>query len=286
MSEVILRQEVETLYQHAADSRQEFCIDLEGEAPDGRLVWEWMDYARKDNAVRALNNLIEGEDFLLRRSAEQTTGSGGHNRATAVFSRTGFKRFGMLARTERGRQIRDYYIECENRLQLGMSQPTAMNGVMDEIKVAHAELAAIVATFGTGVKHELTDIRLDVGELKTGQQQLISDVAELKKSRHKRRAPSKKHQALYLETVEKGYGGACPCCRQHKPHMEFDHWYDRSQAGLDEVWLICTDCNRKLGAGGDQGRKAYERQFHGFQDRLTDFANGFQTELDLPAQAG
>lgn len=282
MSEVILRQEVETLYQHAADSQQEFCIDLEGEAPDGRPVWEWMDYARKDNAVRSLNSLIEGEDY---QSAEVRTVAGGSPRHSIRFSRVGFKRWGMLARTERGRQIRDYYIECEKRLQLGMSQPTAMNGVMDEIRVAHAELAAIVSTFGTGVKHELTDIRQDVGELKEGQHYLINEVEALKKSRHRRKAVPIKHQNLYRETVQKSYGGVCPCCKQQKPHFEFDHWYDRSQAGLDEVWLICTDCNRKLGAGGDQGRKAYERQFHGFQDRLTDFANGFQTELDLPAQA-
>ena len=178
MSDLALKGEVETLYQQAAASEQEFCIDLEGEAPDGRPVWEWMGYSTKGSATRSLSKLVEGVDFLLHNAVKQNLGSGGHNRETAVFSREGFKQWGMLAGTDRGRQIRLYFIECEKRLQLSMSQPTTMNGFMNEVKVAHAELASIVATFGTGVKHELTDIRHDVGELKTGQQQLINDVAE------------------------------------------------------------------------------------------------------------
>lgn len=275
MSEVILRQEVETLYQHAANSRQEFCIDLEGQAPDGRPAWEWMGYSTKGNAVRSLSKLIEGVDFL----SEVIKSSGGRPGEQILFSREGFKQWGMLAGTERGRQIRAYFIECENRLQLGMSQPTALNSVMNEIQVAHRDLTQIVIHGFNGVQSELKDV-------KTTLTSHTERLDRLEKTRHRRRAVPLKHQGVYRTTVEKSYEGACPCCRQHKPHMEFDHWYDRSQAGLDEVWLICTDCNRKLGAGGDQGRKAYERQFYGFQDRLMDFANGFQTELDLPAQAG
>jgi phage anti-repressor protein len=270
MADLMLKGQVETLYQQAQGSDQEFCIDLEGEAPDGRPVWEWMGYSTKGSATRSLSKLVEGVDFLTVRLES----SGGRPSETAAFSREGFKQWGMLAGTDRGRQIRLYFIECEKRLQLGMSQPTALNSVMNEIQVAHRDLTQIVIHGFNGVQSELKDV-------KTTLTSHTERLDRLEKARHRRRAVPLKHQAVYRTTVEKSYEGACPCCRQHKPHMEFDHWYDRSKAGLDEVWWICTDCNRKLGPGGSQERKAHERQFHGFQDRLLDFANGFQTELEL-----
>lgn len=279
MSDLALKGEVESLYQQAAASQQEFCIDLEGEAPDGCSVWEWMGYSRKQTAADSFSQMVAGVDYLVTEERKQVPHQGGWRTVTLKkfrLSREGFKQWGMLAGTERGRQIRLYFIECEKRLQLGMNQPTALNSVMNEIQVAHRDLTQIVIHGFNGVQSELKDV-------KTTLTSHTERLDRLEKARHRRRAVPLKHQAVYRTTVEKSYEGACPCCRQHKPHMEFDHWFDRSQAGLDEVWLICTDCNRKLGPGGSQERKAHERQFHGFQDRLLDFANGFQTELDLPA---
>ena len=141
MSDIALKGEVETLYQQAAASEQEFCIDLEGEAPDGRPVWEWMGYSTKGNAKASLSKLVEGVDFLLMEAHKQTNGRGGHNREIAIFSREGFKQWGMLAGTDRGRQIRLYFIECEKRLQLSMSQPTTMNEALEKILERQQALA-------------------------------------------------------------------------------------------------------------------------------------------------
>ena len=66
-SDLVLKGQVETLYQEAAASDQEFCIDLEGDAPDGQLVYEWMGYATKGSATRSLSKLVEGLDFLTSR---------------------------------------------------------------------------------------------------------------------------------------------------------------------------------------------------------------------------
>ena len=139
MSEVILRQEVETLYQHAADSEQEFCIDLEGEAPDPerRPVWKWMGYSTKSNAKASLSKLVAEVDF----SCSLMKSTGGRPSELILFSREGFKQWGMLAGTERGRQIRLYFIECEKRLQLGMSQPTGMNASLEKILERQQALA-------------------------------------------------------------------------------------------------------------------------------------------------
>ena len=158
MSELALKQQVETLYQQTAASSQEFCIDLEGEAPDGRPVWEWMGYSRKDSATRSLSKLIEGVDFLLHNSVGQTAGRGGHNREAVLFSRDGFKQWGMLAGTDRGRQIRLYFIECEKRLQLDMSQSTALNATVDR-------LAETVRAGLAGLYHSNTEIKQELGDL-------------------------------------------------------------------------------------------------------------------------
>ena len=74
MSELALKQQVETLYQQTAASSQEFCIDLEGEAPDGRHVWEWAHLSTVGNARRSVERkkqLIEGEHYLVIRSEIQ-----------------------------------------------------------------------------------------------------------------------------------------------------------------------------------------------------------------------
>lgn len=168
-SDLALREQVESLYQRAVSSDQEFCIDLEGEAPDGHPVWEWMGYSTKGNATRSLAKLIDGVDFLLISGDKQTIGRGGHNRETAVFSRDGFKQWGMLAGTDRGRQIRLYFIECEKRLQLGMAQPTALNGTLDRLAETVRIGLAGLYTSNAEIKQELGDLGQRVARLEEQQ---------------------------------------------------------------------------------------------------------------------
>jgi len=168
-SDLALKGQVETLYRQSAEGDQEFCIDLEGEAPDGRPVWEWMGYSRKDNAKASLAKLIEGVDFLLLKAQEQTSGRGGHNRETARFSRDGFKQWGMLAGTDRGRQIRLYFIECEKRLQLGMSQPTALNASIDKLAITVERGLAGLYQSNVEIKEKILDLDERVSRLEEQQ---------------------------------------------------------------------------------------------------------------------
>lgn len=161
-SDLALKGQVETLYRQAAASEQEFCIDLEGQAPDGRPVWEWMGYSRKDNAKASLSKLIEGVDYLVLKVQEQVPHQGGFRTATKeriLFSRDGFKQWGMMAGTDHGRQIRLYFIECEKRLQLGMSQPTALNAYMEQIAIAHQDLTHLVINGFNGVHSEIAGVK-------------------------------------------------------------------------------------------------------------------------------
>ena len=140
MADLVLRGQVETLYQHAADSQQEFCIDLEGEAPDGQLLWQWAHLSRADNARRSVvgkKQLIEGEHYLLLRSEGQVTSSNGvvqsREKVTIWFSVEGFELWLLMLDTPRGHEIRQFFRECHKRLQLEMSQPTGMNAALGKI---------------------------------------------------------------------------------------------------------------------------------------------------------
>lgn len=272
MSELVLKEQVNTLYQQATASDQEFCIDLEGEAPNGRPVWEWMGYSRKDNAKASLSKLIEGVDFLLLKAQEQTAGRGGHNREAVLFSRDGFKQWGMLAGTDRGRQIRLYFIECEKRLQFEMSQPTSLNQVMADIAVAHKDLTEIVM-------HGFNHMGHEIREVKAEQKAMRQDIECLKRHQNKRRPAPAKHRRIYEQIIREHYGGACPCCHKHGLALQEEHWFDRSLNGIDQMWLVCRSCNEELGVAGSPTRDAKKKQFDGFQGFVHYHSLGMQIEL-------
>lgn len=179
MSEVILRQEVETLYQHAADSRQEFCIPLEGEAPNGQLLWQWAHLHSSGTARRSVErkqHLIEGEHYLLCRSEKQVPHQGGmrsQETVTIWFSVEGFELWLLMLDTPRGHEIRQFFRECHKRIQLEMSQPTAFN----------AELAKLTRTVSNGLaglygsQHELKEQVAVIGD---GLEEVRQDVLMLK----------------------------------------------------------------------------------------------------------
>lgn len=164
-SDLALKGQVETLYRQSAEGDQEFCIDLEGEAPDARPVWEWMGYSTKGNAKASLSKLVEGVDFLC----QTIKSTGGRPAEQILFSRDGFKQWGMLAGTDRGRQIRLYFIECEKRLQLGMSQPTALNASIDKLAITVERGLAGLYQSNVEIKEKISDLDERVSRLEEQQ---------------------------------------------------------------------------------------------------------------------
>jgi len=150
-TDLVLRDQVETLYRGAATSDQEFCIDLEGEAPDGRLLWKWAYLSTAGNARRSVEGkkqLIQGEHYLVIRSEKQVPHQGGMRSTEVVrivFSREGFELWLLMLDTARGHEIRQYFRECHKRLQLGMSQPTTLNGALQVILERQQALAENLA---------------------------------------------------------------------------------------------------------------------------------------------
>lgn len=93
------------------DSPEPFPVDFD-------KAWQWLGYSRKDVAKRKLEaDFVEGTDFLLRNKVEQKEGSGGHNEQKIKLTIDCFKSFGMMAGTEMGKQVRQYFLECEKELK-------------------------------------------------------------------------------------------------------------------------------------------------------------------------
>lgn len=83
---------------------------------DFDIAWQIAGYSRKDHAKRKLTGktsyLIEGEDFAFLRSGESS--QGGRFSDLITMSCDTFKKFCLMARTEQGDNIRQYFIEAES----------------------------------------------------------------------------------------------------------------------------------------------------------------------------
>ncbi|NEZ61978.1 hypothetical protein D0962_04180 [Leptolyngbyaceae cyanobacterium CCMR0082] len=81
-------------------------------------AWKWIGYFQKSDAKKALLNsgFIEGIDFQVLRSVPQNS-KGGRPAKKLYLTVDCFKSFGMMAGTEKGKQIRQYFLECEKRVK-------------------------------------------------------------------------------------------------------------------------------------------------------------------------
>jgi hypothetical protein len=90
--------------------RKDFKINLDD-------VYEWVGFTRKDNAKRAVCKYLPETQYqvLLLPAEEQTDdGRGGRNRETVMLTVNGFKQLCMCANTDKGRRVREYYINMES----------------------------------------------------------------------------------------------------------------------------------------------------------------------------
>lgn len=112
-----LTDDVKSKLELLASSADQFPFDFDD-------VWPWVKYSSKQKAKQMLTkHFVSGRDFLLNLEVKQTTqGSGGHNREEICLTTECFKSFAMMAGTEKGREVREYYLECERKLK-AVTQP-------------------------------------------------------------------------------------------------------------------------------------------------------------------
>lgn len=285
MSEkLILESQVEKLVEQTYRADDEFCIDLDAlfEDETGEMIpiWRWVGFARKDHAKRkCINSLAKEIDYLLPFKEEQNLGSGGHNKIKILLTKDGFKQLLMLANTERGKQIRLYFIDVEKRYSSMMSQPTPVDqiiskviGAFDQInhKLSQRETDQLITNqilHEHEERHNQSDERHDKTEIKV-------DLLEKKfKKFETRKDPKKADKDSCMKLIQGSYyNNSCPCCGEKTEVWEIDHFYDSSKNRLSEIWPVCKPCNQNLGTGGDlkkgSFRKDKEIKFELFQQLL------------------
>lgn len=116
------------LAQNLIYSKEEFPVDLDD-------AYVWLGYSRKDNAKRKLvKYFIEGIDYSLLRSEEPTPAGGFSNKETIKLTTGCFKELGMLAGTEKGKQIRKYFLECEKIAKQVSNLPEELRQVLFQMQ--------------------------------------------------------------------------------------------------------------------------------------------------------
>jgi len=272
MSEkLILESQVEKLVEQTYNADDEFCIDLDALFADetGEMIpiWKWAGFARKDAAKRRLKNLVESVDFLLHTEVERNSGSGGQNKIKILLTKDGFKQLLMLANTERGKQIRLYFIDVEKRFGREIKESTPFDvviqkviGAFDQInhKLSQRETDQLITNQilheheerhnQSDERHDKTDIKFDLLEKKI-------------KKFETRKDPRKADKDSCMKLIKGSYyNKSCPCCGEKTEVWEIDHFYDSSKNHITEIWPVCKPCNQDLGTGGDLKKESFRKE--------------------------
>jgi hypothetical protein len=114
MSEAIVSYDVRSLIDQWLEQEQngeQFSVPFD-------IAWQIAGYSRKDSAKRKLMKLNEGTDF--HRDVEMVKRPQGGGAKSEVFFLTcdAMKHMGLMAETQEGYQIRQYFIEAEKKWKL------------------------------------------------------------------------------------------------------------------------------------------------------------------------
>ena len=108
------------------NSTEEFPVDFD-------VAWSWLDYSRKDVAKRNFLrcNFLEGTDYRsFRTIAEREVGATVTEKMLLTVDC--LKVWAMMANTEQGRLVRQYFLECERIAKQHVSKPRALPEVTEE----------------------------------------------------------------------------------------------------------------------------------------------------------
>ena len=147
------------------DSNDRFPVDFDD-------AWKWLGYGRKNNALRAFlsNGFDEGIDFVVLLIKEQNSEpSEGRPSDDYRLTVDCLKTFAMMAKTEQGKQVRRYFLQCEKShkesaqtIELLRSQLADLQSKLD------AAMSAKVSQFvgRSGMEREIQAIRCEMEQIK------------------------------------------------------------------------------------------------------------------------
>jgi phage anti-repressor protein len=146
----------QNLAQQYFQSAEQFPIDFDD-------AWVWLGYSTKQKAEQSLYGYFEeGLDFL---TSGLKTSTGGRPSKLILLSVECFKQLGMLAKTEQGKVIRKYFLECE-RIAKELSKQQPAPQIPGDIRAVNF-INMLASQLGCDVKNprfnqELQDFCLDI----------------------------------------------------------------------------------------------------------------------------
>lgn len=108
------------LAQQLVESVEQFPVDFD-------LAWVWMGYSRRDVAVRKLKHFKDGVHFHQTVEMVERVQGGGRRLIRYRLTIDCFKSLAMMAQTEQGDQVREYFLECERIAKAAAPKSDAMS---------------------------------------------------------------------------------------------------------------------------------------------------------------
>lgn len=128
----------------------------------------WLEYSRKDHAKAALigYGFVEDVDYEVLTTRELRPQGGFSSKEDIYLTVDCFKQLGMVSRTEKGKEIRQYFIECEKELKaLAAVQP-----------MSQTEIVAFLASKAVETEKQLAGMQQSVIEVKEAQKKIEQKV--------------------------------------------------------------------------------------------------------------
>ncbi|MBL1176854.1 hypothetical protein [Pantanalinema sp. GBBB05] len=119
-------------------------------------AWVWVGYARKDVAKKKLiNTFVEGIDFSTKRWKNPGKGRSSDQILLTIDC---FKSLAMMAGTERGREVRQYFLDCERNLKQALKVIDAKDAELEKLKL-QLEVAQAQERAATAQKQLMTGVQ-------------------------------------------------------------------------------------------------------------------------------
>lgn len=180
------------LAQSLTDSSNQFPVDFDE-------AWQWIGYAKKQNAKSKLTRNFElNIDYTLTQVRESLDTGGSYQYEQIKITVACFKDLGMMAGTEKGKQIRAYFRECERTVKevIPQSAPArSLPPIRDSIDYIHA--STLLENMPQGRLQQLLKDKLvhEISLQSVNEQRALTAVAE----------PVKQYTTATVRASELGY---------------------------------------------------------------------------------
>ena len=120
-------------------------------------AWKWIGYFDKPTAKRALLNCNFAEEIDYRINAALSTASNPRSKEHITLTVDCFKMWAMMAGTERGKEVRLYFLECERKLKA--TPKTNLEMLLESVQTAIEHEQRL-----TKVEQQNADTRLQINQ--------------------------------------------------------------------------------------------------------------------------